>query len=128
MPRNGRGGRRQGRQGQAYTNRSDLNAGPRLAPQPVRVAAGQTYGERGRQEGAQRAVPLPQLVPLDAPTARPDEPVTAGLTQGPGPGPEALGAAPAPDDTLSRLKVLFTAHPNDDLGRLIADMEEDAAL
>lgn len=30
------------------------------------------------------------LVGLDAPTQRPNEPVTAGLPSGPGPGPEAL--------------------------------------
>jgi len=34
---------------------------------------------------------MPQITPLDAPTERPDEPVTAGAPSGPGPGPEALG-------------------------------------
>lgn len=32
-----------------------------------------------------------RVTPLDAPTARPDEPVTAGVDYGPGPGSEALG-------------------------------------
>lgn len=31
--------------------------------------------------------------PFNGPSTRPDEPVTAGATIGPGPGPEALGAA-----------------------------------
>lgn len=36
-----------------------------------------------------------QVTPLSAPTARPDEPVTAGAAMGPGPGPSALGGQPA---------------------------------
>ena len=35
--------------------------------------------------------PLSSVIPLNAPTQRPDEPVTAGSNFGPGPGPEALG-------------------------------------
>lgn len=34
------------------------------------------------------------LTPLDAPTGRPDEPVTAGAAAGPGVGPEAIGLGP----------------------------------
>ena len=37
--------------------------------------------------------PLSNVIPLNAPTQRPDEPVTAGVPFGPGPGPEALGPA-----------------------------------
>lgn len=37
------------------------------------------------------ASPPPSMVPLDAPTQRATEPITAGLPVGPGPGPEALG-------------------------------------
>lgn len=33
----------------------------------------------------------PSVIPLNAPTTRPDEPVTAGSNFGPGPGPESLG-------------------------------------
>ena len=36
---------------------------------------------------------------LLSPTARPDEPITAGLANGPGPGPEALGNDPRMADT-----------------------------
>lgn len=128
MPRNGRGGRRSGRPGAAYAQRSDLNAKPRLAeqrPQPVRVARGGTYGTRQQSEAAQRAVPLPEVVPLDAPTARPDEPLTAGLPSGPGPGPEALGMVGPGNPKLSKLKAMFAADPDEDLGWLIAQMEDE---
>lgn len=122
MPRTGRGGARAGTPGKAYPNRSDM-PGKVL---PVAAAKGQTYGERGEQESAQRAVPmagaptsagppaaapgpagielpaqLPPGVfppgkgtPLDAPTHRPNEPVTAGAASGPGPDMSALGPDP----------------------------------
>lgn len=56
------------------------------------------YGEQKDFLGIQKGAPLsgsakamPKITPLDAPTERPDEPVTAGAPSGPGPGPEALG-------------------------------------
>jgi hypothetical protein len=36
-----------------------------------------------------------QVIPLSAPTSRPDEPVTSGAALGAGPGPSALGGQPA---------------------------------
>lgn len=47
------------------------------------------------QEILQRAqsAPSPGMGSLFAPSTRPDEPITAGLSTGPGPGPEALGPA-----------------------------------
>lgn len=75
---------------------------------PAMMAArGQTYGKRKEQMDAQRAVqmgrspvetqpPMVRPVPgapgsLTAPTARPDEPITAGAPFGAGPGPMAAG-------------------------------------
>lgn len=56
------------------------------------------YGEQQAmteiQGGAPMAgmpAPMPQAVPIGAPTNRPDEPVTAGNPLGPGVGPEAAG-------------------------------------
>lgn len=56
------------------------------------------YGEQKEFQNLQSGAPLarsgqamPAITPLDAPTERPDEPVTAGAPSGPGPGPEALG-------------------------------------
>lgn len=84
----GRGGARVGKPGASYSNRTDLNA------QPVRTQTGQTYGEAGAERAAQQAMPLAgQPTPPDptgglyAPTQRADEPVTAGMAQGPGAGP-----------------------------------------
>ncbi len=111
-----RGGKRQGRAGANYAQRSDLQAGARL---PVQAAPSQQYGQRQALEDAQRQVPLraagavgqppgqrpaasplpapPPGVPLDAPTQAPTEPLTTGSAFGSGPGPEALGVVPPPD-------------------------------
>jgi hypothetical protein len=105
-----RGGKRSGRPGSAYSNRSDLRV-----PLPAAAPTNQPYGQAGRQLAAQQAVPMAptplaaaaggqpvapnpvqpgQFGPLDRPTDRPDEPITAGMPFGPGAGPEALTAGP----------------------------------
>ena len=82
----------------------------------MKVAPGQQYGKGVEQRDAQRAVPMAgrpvtpaptssavasrrpppginpgELTPLDAPSARPGEPVTSGMSMGAGSGPEVLG-------------------------------------
>jgi hypothetical protein len=101
MPR-GRGGKRQGTPGTSYGNRSDLNM-------PISTVPNQEYGKAAMQKQAQQAVPMgqspvsaapaesgapqatasvplprPGSLPYISPTARPNEPVTAGLPFGPG--------------------------------------------
>jgi hypothetical protein len=53
------------------------------------------------------AVPAQEpITPLFAPTQRPDEPITAGIDRGPGPGPEALTMAKSAEklsDTLAKM-------------------------
>lgn len=128
MPRNGkgRGGARQGSAGTAYTNRTDL-AADRAPDQPAQAKAGQTYGERGRQEQAMQALPLPDLAAtvaalpaLDAPTARPDEPLTAGLPFGPGPGP--ISRRPE-SGAAALLRAMVAADPDPELFELLAEAE-----
>lgn len=131
MPRKA-GGKRQGRQGVAYANRSDLNSDRKQA---VQVAAGQPYGERAALEQAQRAIPLPAAPPVSAappppapgsfgaftrPTEVPNEPLTAGLPIGPGAGPEALASAPNPaGDVEAQLLAMYRQSPNNDILRLL---------
>jgi hypothetical protein len=80
MPR-GRGGERQGTPGKGYSNRTDLMTNYNNAD--MSAAGG------GVQAPQQSMGPIPEDVPnLFDPTAFPDEPITAGLTQGPGPGPD----------------------------------------
>lgn len=109
-----RGGRRAGKVGQAYSNRSDLNTVTKL---PIMVAPSNKYGAAEQQMESQRAVPLapapnpgagpaagtPSEAPgpqpgsfgaFDRPTDRPHEPISAGAPFGPGPGAEAMGIGP----------------------------------
>lgn len=100
--------------------------------QGVKTPTGQAYGQAQDQQAAQKAVPLPRdpasagpsaqpgpdlmalaaqmggATPLNSPTQRPNEPVTAGLPFGDGAGPEAIsGMFPtrrnATADTLEKL-------------------------
>lgn len=89
----------------AKPQRTDLN-GPKRS-MPVVVGPSQQYGESEKLRRAQKAVPMGapptdvraaetakkprKLVPLSAPTARPSEPITAGMDFGPGPNRLAVG-------------------------------------
>jgi hypothetical protein len=63
-------------------------------PQPVKAAPSAQYGQAAASTAAQSAVPLPDMtqaptlapgeVPLDLPSARPNEPITEGASFGPG--------------------------------------------
>ena len=71
------------------------------------------YGEQKEFQNQQMSAPMARtagaqpsmndlmanIVPFNAPTRRPDEPVTAGVDAGPGPGREILGIDKSPVDT-----------------------------
>lgn len=121
-----RGGARQGKPGVAHLNRTDLN----VAKLPAAAATGQQYGQAGQQLAAQAAVPMGaqptptapgsagppttaapgvtpgSLGPIDAPSSRPDEPLTTGAPFGAGAGPQM--PPPAPDPVLKGLAMLNT--------------------
>lgn len=120
-----RGGSRSGRPGASYSNRSDLQNAPRLAPT---AQTNQPYGEAGAQLSRQAELPLgrpPSPVPLDSPTSRPNEPVQSGLPIGPGPGPEAA-ALSSPDPVEMTIRALYEAFPNRDLAALVEDMDRNS--
>lgn len=129
-PRSGRAARKQ------YPNRSDLRV-PKDAP------TGQPYGERKKQIDSQEKLPVapppslrpqlppqgspPVLSPFSRPTERPGEPLTAGLTGGAGPGPEALDIAPVSDPTAMQLRAIYARFPNEDLRQAI-ELIDDGSL
>lgn len=97
------------------------DGGPMQGP---KVAPGGKYGERkaameqqsaapmaGSQAPNKISMPAPRpamgpIVPLTAPTQRPDEPITAGSPFGPGAGPEALvtnGQAAKVSDVIAKI-------------------------
>jgi hypothetical protein len=122
-----------------YPNRSDLrNPAKKIA---AKAAPGQTYGEAGKQMAAQRAVPMaapptdvaptatPQqprvapgsMGPLNRPTERPDEPLTAGAPFGPG-RTQQLGGYIGPrnsDPILDELRALYATYPSEELADML---------
>ena len=114
----------------AYGQRTDLNMAPTAVP-------GQTYGEAGAQMAAQRAVPMGapaapaapkaptvapgQYGPLDRPTERPNEPVTAGAPFGPGrmsQGNAYIGPRNS-DPILDELRALYSSYPSEELADML---------
>jgi hypothetical protein len=64
------------------------------------------------------------VTPLYAPSQRPEEPITAGIAMGPGPGPEIMGAAPIRVKTSDTLAKLL---PFDDTGEIAILYQEALA-
>lgn len=125
----------------AYPNRTDLqNKAKKIA---ASAAKGQTYGEAGQQIAAQKAVPMGpspvsasptpsvqpgQLGAFNAPTARPNEPVTAGASFGPGPTAQTGGfMVPTTDQTLIELRALYQAYPSPELADMLESYVRDGA-
>lgn len=87
-------------------------------PQPMMNLSNPKYGEQQDfqqiQGGAPMSAPsggtpqmpagLPAPIGLTEPSMRPDEPVTAGASLGPGPGPEALNL---PSDSRESLRKMY---------------------
>jgi hypothetical protein len=111
-------------------NRSDLrNPAQKIAKA---AAKGQTYGEASEQMRAQQAVPMgsaptdtpPRVTPgslgaFNRPTERPDEPVTAGASFGPGRTPTTAFAPPIEDAVVTELRALYSAYPSDELADML---------
>ena len=109
----GRGGYRQPANPAPVSGPGSLSArtdGGPGDPQPLRSLPNAQYGESAAFVEQQRGAPLEQvtprdsaagpaaitgpaagLTPLDAPSSMPDEPITAGIDRGAGPGSEVLG-------------------------------------
>ncbi len=90
--------------------------------QPAQRYAGFGYGENlaleEQQAGASMAgtpkMSFADLVALDAPTQRPDEPLTAGINMGEGPGREALNLPNRAPSLVDTIKYLVQFDPSGD--------------
>lgn len=112
---NGHGGDRVPRKPAGASGPGALSG--RTDGQAQRIASGGGYGERKNMEQIQSGAPMaersieasatpppqPQPVPLNAPSMRPEEPVTAGAAMGAGIGPEAAGILDDRQATLEQL-------------------------
>jgi hypothetical protein len=99
----------------AKGQRTDLNSP--LGKQAASSNSGdRQYGDRERDMEAQAQVPMrpppgppptpDDLGPFAGPTRRPNEPITAGITRGPGPGPERLATYRPPEPVQTPLQRL----------------------
>lgn len=107
---NGHGGYRQPANPAPISGPGSLSrrtdGGPADKKQAVAKLPDAGYGEQAQFRGIQQGAPLRKVepatapsgavsaslpLPLDAPSANPHEPVTAGADAGPGPGPDILG-------------------------------------
>lgn len=80
--------------------------------QPIRTIPGGEHGSQAAQADAQRAIPLPEKS-FFRPSERPSEPVQAGISLGPGPGPEVIG-----DDT-DMVRAAYLQYPSESLRRVL---------
>lgn len=93
--------------------------GAELATQQAGAPMARTVARPGTGGPTPTASTGPEILGLDAPSARPDEPVTAGVDAGPGPGSEVLpGAVQAPTGELTNL--IYQLAASDRTGQLAA--------
>lgn len=89
---------------------------------PAGQVTGLPYGENGPLNqmagSAPMAPPRPQVVPLDAPSQNPMEPVTSGVPIGPGPGPSAM-QMPMAGTLTERLQRLLGDDANGEIEDLL---------
>lgn len=103
-----------------------------LERQQLQPVAGAATPSSSPSPSQPSPAPMPGMGPGEIPTladpsAFPDEPLTAGLSSGAGPGPEALRSASFGPQELSTMRAIFLKYPNDDLRRLIEWTESNLA-
>lgn len=101
--------------------------------QPARYISGLPYGEGQKtynqqisapMAGAPSAPAMPEIVPLDAPTQRPNELMTFGIDIGPGPGSEILNlpnTEPTPSTVVRKIAQFDSSGDAELLYRYLAD-------
>lgn len=124
MKVNGRGGNGQsGTQAAKYVSGLPYGEGQELMniQQSAPLAAAPSIEQASTPSGLASAAASQPIIPLNAPSQRPDEPVTFGADAGPGPGMEVLGAMPQGQTTA---QVLLKLLPYDETGEVAALYEQ----
>lgn len=102
----------------------EYGAGVEQAAIKAGAPLARTADVRGLPAGEVRAAAQEAVTPLFAPSQRPDEPITAGIAMGAGPGPEVMGANPIRIKTSDTLAKLL---PFDDTGEIAILYQEALA-
>ena len=147
----GRSGGANGGPQYSPTNVSATGGAGQSGTQPARYMSGLAYGQGQAQMQQQTSAPmagnpvaaaqpmvgapqLPQVTPIDAPTARPDVPITTGIDMGPGAGSEALNLpATVPqiqnDNSARLIQALYLQDPsNEDVRRMLEYLSAEGRI
>jgi hypothetical protein len=125
--------------------RTDLDRAAKIQRDAkIQNAAGGAYGQRAELQGLAQGAPMAQAsapamptpasvggsvptVGIFEPTQRPNEPLTAGVDVGDGPGSEALMTpVDAPDQLATFARAMYMANPTPQLRRIVEAFEEEA--
>jgi len=85
---------------------TEYGSGVENAANKAGAPLAKTADVRGARASEVRAAAQEAVTPLYAPTQRPDEPITAGITMGAGPGPEVLGINTNQDTESDRARLI----------------------
>lgn len=85
---------------------TEYGSGVENAANKAGAPLAKTPDVRGARASEVRAAAQEAVTPLYAPTQRPDEPVTAGIPMGAGPGPEVLGINTNQDTESDRARLI----------------------
>ncbi len=103
----------------------------------IQESAGGAYGQRAELQGLASGAPMAQapsrsmasaipVVGAFEPTQRPDEPITAGVNAGEGPGSEVLMTPiDAPDQLSVLARAMYMANPTPQLRRIVEAFDEE---
>lgn len=121
--------------------RTDLDRAAKIQREAkIQNASGGQYGQRAELTQLAQGAPMAQAVPampmpqgpqiptvgIFEPTRRPDEPITAGIDMGEGPGSEVLMTpVDAPDQLSAFARAMYMANPSPQLRRIIEAFEEE---
>ena len=121
--------------------RTDLDRAAKIQREAkVQNATGGSYGQRAELTQLAQGAPMAQgmaiptgmgtppvpTVGIFEPTQRPNEPLTAGVDVGPGPGSEALMTpVDAPDQLATFARAMYMANPSPQLRRIVEAFEEE---
>ena len=120
------------------------------ATQAAKYIPGQPWGQGQATMATQQAAPmagdpaaaaaantptpaLPQITGLNAPTERPDEPITHGVDVGPGAGSDIIStppmATPQPEQSIQMVQALYMQDPsNQDLRYMLENLSKQGRL
>lgn len=121
--------------------RTDLDRAAKIQREAkIQNASGGQYGQRAELTQLAQGAPMAQAMPMPAamgtppvptvgifePTQRPDEPLTAGVNVGDGPGSEVLMTpVDAPDQLATFARAMYMANPSPQLRRIVEAFEEE---